>query len=88
MNKGQYFEAGMKVLNWRKLSPGMKARYGAWKVLSDGSWQHKWTVTVTKHNGKKLKQPYIYPFGSESDANVCRQWWLENGCLAEVEAIS
>jgi hypothetical protein len=88
MNTGQYYEAGAKVLNWKWLSPNMKARYGAWKVLSDGAWSHKWKVTVTHHNGKKLKQVYTYPFGSEADANVCRQWWTENGCQAVVEVIS
>ena len=87
MNNNSYHEAGMKVLNWRKLSVGMKARYGSWKAISDATWTTKYRVVVTQHNGKTLKAPYIYPFESSEDANTCRQWWLEDNCWAEIEEV-
>jgi len=75
----------MKVLNWRKLSVSMKARYGAWKAASDVTWLPKFNVTVTHSSGKKLKVPCVYPFEDRLWTETCRQWWLENGCLAEVK---
>lgn len=85
MNNTQYHQARAKVLNWKRLSVSMRARYGAWKVASDSSWSTNYKVTVTHHNGKKLKNVLVYPFESWLDAETCKLWWRENGCLAVSE---
>jgi hypothetical protein len=87
MNNNSYHEAGRKVLNWRRLSIYMKARYGGWKAESDCSWTARYTVTVTHQNGKRLKQDISYPFEKLADAELCLGWWKENGCLAVLETL-
>jgi len=87
MNGGAYHEAGVKVLNWRKLSVGMQARYGKWKIACDCSWTAYFAVEVTHHNGRLLKVAYRYPFEHEVDAKACLKWWEDNGCLAALETL-
>ena len=88
MNNADYHEAGIKVLNWRKLDVSMKARYGKWKASSDATWTTRYLVTVTHSKGKRLKKQIAYPFELKSSVDQCVQWWKENGCLAVVEEVT
>jgi hypothetical protein len=87
MNNAQYHRAGKAVLNWKKLTISMQARYSGWIIKSSCSWAINYKVTVTHHNGRRLSKPSSYPFEFLEDARVCIQWWKDNGCLAVLEEV-
>lgn len=87
MNNSEYHRASASVLNWKRLSIPMKARYGGWIIKSTSSWTVNYMVTVTHHNGRRLNKQPQYPFEYEADAKICVQWWADNDCLAEVKEI-
>ena len=84
MNSKSYYEAGLKVLNWRKLSIQMQARYGRWKAASDATWMENYNVLATTANGQK----FMYKFEFRPDAEACVQWWKDNNCEAALEVVN
>lgn len=87
MNNSEYHRAGKTVLNWKHLSIPMKARYDGWITHSLSVWTAKFVVTITKRNGKTLKETVTYPFETRAYAEECLEWWQDNNCYGEIKEI-